>query len=82
MDYRIIIGSYSDRNFVTPSQNTINEKYLQKLRVFNETQELLNWKDKRIYIGRFRTAGKEIIDANVIVPNQVLFGTSIKSTII
>lgn len=42
MDYRIIIGSYSDRNFVTPSQNTINEKYLQKLRVFNETQELLN----------------------------------------
>ncbi|GAK59334.1 hypothetical protein U27_06318 [Candidatus Vecturithrix granuli] len=77
MDYRVIIGRYTNKMFeFYPLTNgeQITPKYLQKLRIFNQNEELLFWRSGQMLKGRHRKDG-EGEEMQVIEAHQVLFGT-------
>ena len=87
MDFKVFIGKYSNQRCIFAGNETIDEKnlkYLQRLRVFNDRQEVLIWRTEdngengSSFKGRMRIdrEGKEnpIVDVN-----QVLWGTRAKS---
>ena len=74
LDYAVWIGEYENGNFSFPQKQEFQPKSIQKIRIFNQNQELLLWQSNRILQGRIRIDGTgeatDVIDAN-----QVLFGT-------
>jgi|LSQX01.1.fsa_nt_gb CRISPR-associated protein (TIGR03984 family) len=74
LDNEVLIGKYEDGNFILPDNKTIDPKFIQKLRIFNENCELLVWRSRQTLKSRFRKDGKGE-KVFVIEANQVLFGT-------
>lgn len=74
LDYKVIIGRFEDKKFQFYNGENLELKYVQRLRVFNEAQELLIWRSSDGLGGRSRTdeAGN---DTYVVDARQVLFGT-------
>jgi len=74
LDYKVLIGTYENGNCHFHENETIDPKYIQRLRVFNETKELYLWRTSKGLKGRLRIDsegnGTEVVDAY-----QVLFGT-------
>jgi len=74
MDYKVLTGRYDRGTFHFYNNESLEAKYLQKLRVFNSNEELLMWSSGGGFKGRHRRddAGEETyaVDAE-----QVLFGT-------
>jgi CRISPR-associated protein (TIGR03984 family) len=81
LDYKVIIGRYVDGKFGCYGKETIDpqhlQQYLQRLRVFNQDEELLLWRSSGKFNGRFRI-DKQGKEAEAIEANQVLFGTTAK----
>lgn len=78
LDYRVIIGRYDKREFIfypKENENEIEPKYLQRLRVFNASEELLLWRSGPTLKGRTRRDG-EGEDTEIVEAHQVLFGTT------
>ncbi len=78
MDYRVIIGKYANKAFDFYPQEPekhILPKYVQKLRIFNQNEELLFWRSGQMLKGRHRKDGKGDEEVAVIEAEQVLFGT-------
>lgn len=77
LDYKVLIGTYEDSRFYFYNNETFDNKYIQRLRVFNNDQELLVWRSHDGLNGRLRTDSDgdstEVVDAH-----QVLFGTKSK----
>ncbi len=74
LDYRVLIGTYENGNCNFHENKTIDPKYIQRLRVFNETKELHLWRTREDLKGRLRMDsegnGSDVVDAY-----QILFGT-------
>ncbi len=76
LDYKVLIGTWENVSFCFYNNNTLkeNEKYIQKLRVFNKNKELMVWRTSAGLKGRLRT-DKEGTGTEIVVAKQVLFGT-------
>ncbi len=74
LDYKVLIGRVNENSFEFYKDDTIEEKYIQRLRLFNEKKELLIWRDRNSLKGRLRSddegKGTFVVDAC-----QVLWGT-------
>lgn len=74
LTYGVFIGRYENGNCYFYEDIDLSEKYIQKLRLFNESKELFIWRTKDILKGRLRIDNtgdtKNVIDAY-----QVLWGT-------
>jgi CRISPR-associated protein (TIGR03984 family) len=78
LDYRVLIGKFENDVFALCENETIDAKFVQRLRVFNHDRELLIWRSKDGLKGRLRIdeSGK---DTDVVDAGQVLFGTKAES---
>jgi CRISPR-associated protein (TIGR03984 family) len=74
MDYKVLIGRYENGKFIFYNNESFEPKYLQRLRIFNNLEELLIWRSGDGFKGRIRkdNVGKEV---DVVEARQVLFGT-------
>lgn len=80
LDYRVISGIYENDQMRFPDGVTLSDKdgerYIQRLRVFNESRELLVWRTNNGFKGRIRIDNEgehtEVVDAK-----QVLWGTKV-----
>lgn len=74
LTFGVFIGRYENGNCYFFEDIDLNEKYIQKLRLFNENKELFIWRNKELLKGRLRIDNtgdtKNVIDAY-----QVLWGT-------
>ena len=52
LDYMVLIGRFENKSFVFYKNETIDAKFVQKLRVFNSHKELLFWRSKDVLKGR------------------------------
>lgn len=77
LDYKVLIGRLENSAFSFYGNETIDSKFIQKLRVFNDDRELLVWRSRDGLIGRLRTDGLGC-DTDVVDAKQVLFGTKDK----
>lgn len=81
LDYRVLIGIYENSNMKFPDNETIDNEYIQRLRVFNENKELLIWRSSEGLKGRLRIDG-DGQDTEVVEACQVLWGTRVvKNTV-
>lgn len=78
LDYKVLIGRFKDKKFQFHNNEKFESKYVQKLRVCNETQELLIWRSFDGLRGRLRT-DETGNDTYVVDALQVLFGTEAES---
>ncbi len=75
LDYRVFIGRFEEDGFDLYGNETIDAKFIQRLRVFNKEKELLIWRSRDSLLnGRFRIDGTGR-DTAVVDAEQVLFGT-------
>lgn len=80
LDYEVKIGfcEKSDNyNFVFNDQSNFEDKYIQKLRIFNQDQELYIWRTNNTLNGRFRKDNQGNNKIEYIDAKQVLFGTKL-----
>lgn len=80
LDYQVVIGTYQrhDPQLRDPETGTaIQPQYIQRLRVFNDLEELHLWRSGAVFSGRVRKDGVgELTD--VIDAEQVLCGTQLQ----
>jgi CRISPR-associated protein (TIGR03984 family) len=76
LDYKVLIGTYENGNynFQEKEKETVELKYIQRLRVFNDTKELHLWRTSEGLKGRLRM-DSEGVGSAVVDAYQVLFGT-------
>jgi CRISPR-associated protein (TIGR03984 family) len=74
LDYKVLIGKVNNDSFEFYNNETIEERYIQRLRLFNNDKELLIWRDNNGLKGRLRIDG-EGEDTFVVDACQVLWGT-------
>jgi len=77
LDYKVFVGKINIDSFEFFENETIEERYIQKLRLFNDDKELLIWRDNDGLKGRLRIDG-EGKDTFVVDACQVLWGTEKK----
>lgn len=75
LDYEVRIGRFDDGQFAFYQTNDFDPKYLQKLRVFNQNEELYIWRSGGKLYGRYRVDGMGGNELEVVEAHQVLFGT-------
>ena len=74
LDYEVMIGRFSG-TFSFYSNKTFKPKFIQKMRIFNENEELYFWRSEGTLKVRYRK-DSEGNDCYVIDAEQVLFGTT------
>ncbi|MEQ8189856.1 MAG: CRISPR-associated protein Csx19, partial [Candidatus Eremiobacterota bacterium] len=79
MDYAVLTGRYEDERFIFYNDEVFEQKFLQRIRVFNKTEELLIWRVNDGFKGRLRV-DKEGENTEAVEASQVLFGTRKKSS--
>jgi CRISPR-associated protein (TIGR03984 family) len=90
MDFKVLIGRYTNQRCVFAGNETLDTnslQYLQRLRVFNDRQELLIWRTEdneengSDFKGRMRIDqdGEKSEETPIVDANQVLWGTRAKS---
>jgi len=77
MDHTVLIGKYENSKFLFYDGQKLEEKYLQKLRVFNDKEEFLIYRSSEAFKGRLRKDGIGN-DIEAMEACQVLFGTDVK----
>ena len=93
LDYKVISGIFENSNLYFYKDNLLDKKYLQKIRIFDISKELMIWRVKDGFKGRFiidhinnenefncYTDNYEKCDFDVIAAYQKLFGTKIKES--
>jgi len=75
LDYTVLVGRYKSNNFEFYKDHTLEPAYIQRLRIFNQAEELLLWRAGSGFRGRYRKDG-DGDEAAVVDAMQVLFGTS------
>jgi CRISPR-associated protein (TIGR03984 family) len=82
LDYEVKIGfceKSNKYNFIFNEQSNFEDQYIQKIRIFNQEQELYIWKTNNILKGRFRKDNQGNNKIEYIDANQILFGTKSKN---
>jgi CRISPR-associated protein (TIGR03984 family) len=76
----VLIGKFRAGKIVFPLGKKLEAKYLQKLRIFNNDEELFIWKSGEKLKSRYRkdSEGEDTISIDAF---QVLFGTETENTI-
>jgi CRISPR-associated protein (TIGR03984 family) len=62
-------------NFIFYDNQGVNEKYIQKIRVFNADKEFHAWRTQQGFNGRVRKDDVQGTGTDVVVAQQVLVGT-------
>ncbi len=75
LDYKVLIGRVDACGFEFYNDETIEERYIQRLRLFNEQKELLIWREDSGLKGRLRT-DEDGERTYVVDACQVLWGTN------
>lgn len=75
LDYKVLIGTWDGKDFQFYNNETFEDKYLQRMRVFNKDREMLIYRIGNGFKGRLRIDDKDGTGKEVIVAKQVLFGT-------
>ena len=75
LDYKVLIGTWDGKDFQFYDNETFGNKYLQRMRVFNKDGEMLIYRSGNGFKGRLRIDDPDGTDTEIIVANQVLFGT-------
>ncbi len=74
LDYKVLIGKYSNGGFAFYNNEQLEIDHLQRIRIFNNIGELMLWRSEGKFKGRYRNDNDgEAID--VVDNDQVLFGT-------
>ncbi len=74
LNYKVLIGKYSNGGFAFYNDEKIEIDHLQRLRIFNINEELMLWRSAGKLKGRYRNDSDG--DATDVVDNdQVIFGT-------
>ena len=75
LDYKVLIGKYSNGSFSFYRNEQIELKYIQRMRIFNKDEELMMWRSEGKQKARLR---KDIVGTQswVVDSKLVLFGTS------
>lgn len=82
LDYKVLIGIYNGAKFNFYKNESFEDKYIQRIRVFNENEEFYAWRTADGLKGRLRLDenaakdDKKVID--VVDAFQVLFGTDVE----
>jgi len=79
LDNKVLIGSYKDGTFRFRDNKSLDFNFIQKMRIFNDNEELLLWRRKDSLNGRLRIDG-EGEETDIVEVNQVLFGTTSEKT--
>jgi CRISPR-associated protein (TIGR03984 family) len=78
MDHQVLFGRWNGSSFsFYQDKETIEAKYVKRIRIFNQNKELMLYRCKEGLRGRSRTDG-EGEDADIIIAHQLLFGTHIE----
>ena len=75
LDYKVLIGTWDGKDFQFYDNEIFENKYLQRMRVFNKDREMLIYRSGNGFKGRLRIDDKNGKPTEIIVANQVLFGT-------
>jgi len=86
LDYKVVIGKFSENQLIyydkelkkEISLSPLDIPFLQKLRIFNNSEELYIWNSNRLndeFSYRYRKDGEGETDIEYLPINQVLFGT-------
>jgi len=55
LDYTVLVGRYKNKGFEFYNNYSLDDpKYIQRLRIFNEDEELLLWRSGSGFKGRYR----------------------------
>ncbi len=79
LDYKILIGTFRDAMFHTYNNEPLEDRYIQRLRVFDDKKELYIWRTEDGFKGRLRIDGQGD-ETHVVDASSVLFGTRIAET--
>jgi CRISPR-associated protein (TIGR03984 family) len=74
LDYKVLIGTFEESGFRFFDNETIDAKFIQRVRVFNPEKELLFWRSRDGLNCRLRM-DNDGLDTDVVDAEQVLFGT-------
>jgi len=75
LDHIVLIGKYEDDALQFDNNYLFEPRFIQKMRLFNRTQELYLWRKKdNWYSGRLRV-DEEGDETDVVEAHQVLWGT-------
>ncbi|MFN3479883.1 MAG: CRISPR-associated protein Csx19 [Thermodesulfovibrionales bacterium] len=74
LDYKVLIGRFKDSRFHNYNNESFEDTYLQRLRVFDGNKEVYIWRDGDGFKGRLRIDG-EGDETDAIDAYQVVFGT-------
>ncbi len=77
LDNEVIIGRYERERFKFPEQKNIEFKYINRMRIFNENEELHIWRSNGIIKGRYRSDG-DGNETDIVESYQVISGTTAK----
>ncbi len=79
LDDRVLIGTLENNNFHFFDNQTVEPKYIQRIRVFDMNREFHAWRSRGCLKGRLRIDNDKDDDVDVVVAKQVLFGTKDKA---
>lgn len=75
LDYKVLFGRFENKVFAYYGNDTVEPRFIQRLRVFNRRQELLIWRSYDGLKARLRT-DEQGEDTEVVEAEQVLYGTN------
>ena len=78
-DNGVLIGKFKNGSFTFYNNLSIKDeqRYIQRIRVFNEKEELLIWRTEQGFKGRYRKDG-DGTEHHVIDAKQILWGTKVE----
>lgn len=79
LDYKIIAGRYGNDKFLFLDNDLLEEKFIKRIRVFNKYAEFHAWRTKNCFHVRYRSDDYTKSDVEIIVAEQVIFGTECKT---
>lgn len=79
LDNRVLLGRWENGDYYFHDNQIVEEKFIQKIRVFNKTKEFYSWRTKSGFDGRLRKDDDRGRDIDVVVAKQLLVGTEVKN---
>ncbi len=79
LDDRVLIGTLENSNFHFFDNQTVKQKYIQRIRVFDMNREFHAWRSQGSLKGRLRVDNDQGDDVDVVIAKQMLFGTKDKT---
>lgn len=74
LDYKVLFGTYKDGILYFYNNEKIEDKFIQKIRLFNDKEELFIWRTSDGFNGRIRM-DEGGLESEVVDAEQILFGT-------